>query len=57
MKVGLEITVEVDVEAWASAYGLDPKDKGAIRHDVRSWAVQQLDNPTGENLLRVVRGF
>lgn len=57
MKVAVDLTVEVDADLWASAYGLDPKDTKAIRYDVRVWAAQQLDNPTGESLIHVVRGL
>jgi hypothetical protein len=33
------MTVDVDPEAWAEEYGLDPSDKTAIRQDVQNYCV------------------
>ena len=35
MKVRIAFTVDVDVNAWADAYGMDRKD---VPNDVRAWA-------------------
>lgn len=52
MKVSLQITVEVDVAAWANTYGIDPKD---VRADVKTYAVNQLQGAaaTEEQLWQV----
>lgn len=54
MKVSLQITVEVDVAAWAETYGIDPKD---VRADVRTYAVEQLRGAAAaeEKLWKVTR--
>ena len=45
MKVRITFTVDVDVNAWAEAYGMDKSD---VPNDVRAWAyhgiLSQLQN-------------
>lgn len=36
MKVRVEISLDVDVAAWASSYGFDVEDQKAIREDVKT---------------------
>lgn len=42
MKVRVVLTLDVDCEAWALDYGMDPKDKAAIREDVRQSVEQDV---------------
>ena len=39
IKVRIEVTAEVDTEAWAEAYGISGKE---LREDVKSYALTQL---------------
>lgn len=54
IKVRIEVTVEVDVDAWSSVYGIDP---AKVREDVREYAWNQLDGAAAadENLWEVKR--
>lgn len=40
IKVRIEVTVEVDVDAWSNVYGIDP---AKVREDVKAYAWDQLD--------------
>lgn len=52
IKVRIEVTAEVDVEAWAEAYGISGKE---LREDVKSYALTQLQGAaaTDEGLWEV----
>jgi hypothetical protein len=42
MRVRMSFTFEVDEKAWCEDYGMDPKDKQAIRDDVLSYVSEHL---------------
>lgn len=39
MKVKVQVTIDVDAEAWAEEYGIDKAD---VRTDVKRWALDRL---------------
>ena len=52
IKVRIEVTAEVDVEAWTEAYGITKAD---VREDVKAYALTQLQGAaaTDEDLWEV----
>jgi hypothetical protein len=42
MRVRMSFTFEVDEKAWCEDFGMDPKDKQAIRDDVLSYVSEHL---------------
>jgi hypothetical protein len=52
IKVRIEVTAEVDVEAWAETYGIAKAD---VREDVKTYALNQLQGAaaTDEDLWEV----
>lgn len=55
MYVKIEMTVDVDVDAWASTYGIS---KGEVRDDVRAYVAMSIQHagagPDYEGLIRSV---
>lgn len=45
MKVRVNVTIEVDAEAWAEEYGCEPSE---VRADVKRWATNRLDEYSDE---------
>lgn len=57
VKIKVEMTVDLDVEAWAAEFGEDVKDRQATRDDFLSWVNAHLSQTTyaEEGLYEITR--
>lgn len=44
MKVRVTLSLDIDPESWSLAYGTNPRDLAALREDVRSYVLNDIQN-------------